>query len=208
MAQATIEGLQGEFAGELVSPGQPRYDSERQIFNGAIDQRPAVIARCAGPQDVIAAVDHGREQGLEIAVHGGGHGVRGHAVCDGGVMIDLRAMNAVEVDAQRRRARVQAGATWRDVDAATQAHGLAVTGGRVSSTGVAGLTLGSGSGWLERKLGLSADNLISAEVVLADGSLVTASTNEYEDLFWGLRGGSGNFGRPSRLPRVHGRRAG
>ena len=194
MAQVTSDRLQVDFAGELVRPGDPQYDALRRVFNGAVDRRPALIARCTGPGDVIAAVNHARDRGLEIAVHGGGHGVRGHAVCDGGVMVDLRPMNGIAIDAEHRRARVQAGVTWRELDAATQADGLAVTGGRVSSTGVAGFTLGSGSGWLERKLGLAADNLLSAEVVLADGSLVTASEDEDPDLFWGLRGGSGNFG--------------
>ncbi len=194
MAQLTSNRLRAEFAGELVEPGDPRYDDLRRVFNGAVDRRPALIARCTGRRDVIAAVNHARANGLEIAVHGGGHGVRGHATCDDGVMIDLRPMRRIDVDPWRRRARVQAGATWRDFDAAAQAHALAVTGGRVSSTGVSGFTLGSGSGWLERKLGLAADSLICAEVILADGSLVTVSEREHPELFWGLRGGGGNFG--------------
>jgi FAD/FMN-containing dehydrogenase len=199
MAQLTTDWLRAEFVGELVRPGDPRYDALRRVFNGAIDRRPALIARCAGAQDVIAAVEHARDHGLDVAVHGGGHGVRGHAVCDDGVMIDLRPMNQIEIDTGRRRARVQAGVTWRELDAATQANGLALTGGRVSSTGVAGFTLGSGSGWLERKLGLAADSLLSAQVVLADGSLVTASEHAHPELFWGLRGGSGNFGIVTRF---------
>jgi len=158
MAQVTTDRLQAEFEGELVEPRDPQYDMLRRVFNGAVDRHPALIARCAGPEDVIAAVNHARDRGLEIAVHGGGHGVRGHATCDDGVMIDLRPMKDIEIDSARRRARVQAGVTWRELDEATQAEGLAVTGGRVSSTGVAGFTLGSGSGWLERKLGLAADN--------------------------------------------------
>jgi FAD/FMN-containing dehydrogenase len=194
MAQVMTDRFRVEFGGELVQPGDPRYDMLRRVFNGAVDRHPALIARCTGPEDVIAAVDYARDHGLEIAVHGGGHGVRGHATCNAGVMIDLRPMKAVDIDAARRRVRVQGGLTWREFDAATQAEGLAVTGGRVSSTGVAGFTLGSGSGWLERKLGLAADNLLSAEVVLADGSLVNASERERSELFWGLRGGSGNFG--------------
>ena len=194
MAQVATDRLQAEFVGELVHPGDPYYDMLRRVYNGAVDRHPALIARCTGPDDVIAAVDHAREHGFEIAVHGGGHGVRGHATCDAGVMIDLRPMKAIEIDATRRRARVQAGVTWRELDAATQTEGLAVTGGRVSSTGVAGFTLGSGSGWLERKLGLAADNLLSADVVLADGSLVTVSERQHPELFWGLRGGGGNFG--------------
>jgi len=194
MTQVEVGRLQEELAGELVQPGDPRYESLRRVFNGSIDRRPAVIARCKSASDVAAAVNHGRREGLPIAVHGGGHGVAGHAVCDDGVMIDLRPMKAIEIDPARRRARAQAGLTWGEFDAATQASGLAVTGGRMSTTGIAGFTLGSGSGWLERKLGLAADNLISTEVVLADGSLVRASGDENEDLFWGLRGGSGNFG--------------
>jgi FAD/FMN-containing dehydrogenase len=194
MMQLATDRLQGEFAGELVMPGDPAYDAQRRVFNGAVDRYPALIARCTGGRDVIAAVNHGRDHGLEIAVHGGGHGVRGHATCDDGLMIDLRPMTQIEIDAALRRARVQAGVTWRELDAATQRFGLAVTGGRVSSTGVAGFTLGSGSGWLERKLGVAADSMLSAQVVLADGSLVTASEREHPELFWGLRGGSGNFG--------------
>jgi FAD/FMN-containing dehydrogenase len=175
MAQLTTDQLRAEFIGELVGPGDPQYDVLRRVHNGAVDRRPALIARCTGPGDVIAAVNHARDHGLEIAVYGGGHGVRGHAVCDDGMVIDLRPMKRIDIDPPRQRARVQAGATWREFDAAAQAHGLAITGGRVSSTGVAGFTLGSGSGWLERKLGLAADSLLSAEIILADGSLVTAS---------------------------------
>lgn len=194
MTQVEVGRLQEEFAGELVQPGDPKYESLRRVFNGSIDRRPAVIARCTSASDVAAAVNHGRREELPIAVHGGGHGVAGHAVCDDGVMVDLRPMKAIEIDPERWRARAQAGLTWGEFDTATQASGLAVTGGRMSTTGIAGFTLGSGSGWLERKLGLAADNLISAEVVLADGSLVRASEDENEDLFWGLRGASGNFG--------------
>jgi FAD/FMN-containing dehydrogenase len=189
-----IDRIQDEFAGELVRPSHPEYDSLRRVFNGMIDRHPAVIARCTDSADVSAAVNHGREQGLPISIHGGGHGVSGHAVCDEGVMIDLRPMKKIDIDAQRRIARVQGGLTWGEFDAATQEHGLAVTGGRMSTTGIAGFTLGSGSGWLERKHGFAADNLLSAEVVLADGRVVRASAQENPDLFWGLRGGGGNFG--------------
>ena len=194
MTAIAADALQTAFAGELLVPGDAKYDELRRVFNGMIDRCPAVIARCTCTADVVAAVNHGREHGLPVAVHGGGHGVAGHAVCEGGVMIDLRPLKGVEIDPQRRTTRAQAGLTWGEFDAATQEHGLAVTGGRMSTTGIAGLTLGSGSGWLERKFGLSADNLLSAEVVLADGSVVTASEQENPDLFWGLRGGSGNFG--------------
>jgi FAD/FMN-containing dehydrogenase len=194
MTGVAVDRLKEEFVGELAAPGDQEYDSLRRVFNGMIDRRPAVIARSTSTADVVAAVNYGREHGLPIAVHGGGHGVAGHAVCDGGVMIDLRPMQAIEIDPRRRTARAQAGLRWREFDAATQEHGLAVTGGRMSTTGIAGFTLGSGSGWLERKFGLSADNLLSAEVVLANGDVVNASEEENPDLFWGLRGGGGNFG--------------
>ncbi|HZO76862.1 MAG TPA: FAD-binding oxidoreductase [Solirubrobacteraceae bacterium] len=194
MTGTATHRLQDEFTGELVRPSEPEYDSLRRVFNGMIDRRPAVIARCGGPADVGVAVNHAREHGMPISVHGGGHGVGGHAVCDEGVMVDLRPMKKIDIDADRRIARAQGGLTWGDFDAATQEHGLAVTGGRMSTTGVGGFTLGSGSGWLERKYGLAADNLVSAQVVLGDGSVVTASEHENPDLFWGLRGGGGNFG--------------
>lgn len=194
MDQRIARELEETFRGDLVGPNEADYDSLRRVFNGMIDRRPALIARPSGPADVIAAVGHAREHGLEISVHGGGHGVAGHAVTEGGLMVDLRAMKGVKIDPERRIVHAQAGLTWGELDQETQAFGLAVTGGRMSTTGVAGFTLGSGSGWLERKLGLAADNLISADVVLADGRLVTASEREHPDLFWGLRGGGGNFG--------------
>jgi hypothetical protein len=194
MTGATIPDLEQSFGSELVYPDAARYDELRKVFNGMIDRRPAVIARCRTAADVAAAVEHARESDLPVSVHGGGHNVVGYAVCDGGVMIDLRPMKGIQVDPDRLLAHAEAGLTWGEFDAATQAHGLAVTGGRMSTTGIAGFTLGSGSGWLERKLGLAADNLISAEVVLADGSIVTASETENGELFWGLRGGGGNFG--------------
>jgi FAD/FMN-containing dehydrogenase len=183
-----------DFEGPLLMPGAPGYDEARSIFNGAIDRRPAMIARCQAATDVAAAIALARTEGLEISVRGGGHGVTGAAVTEGGVMIDLTPLKGIDVDADARRARVGAGVTWGELDAATQAHGLAVTGGRVSNTGVSGLTLGSGSGWLERKLGLTCDNLVSATVVTADGRIVQASAEENTDLFWGLKGGGGNFG--------------
>jgi FAD/FMN-containing dehydrogenase len=192
------------FHGTLIHPGDGTYDEARRLFNAMIDRRPALIARCASAGDVAAAVNLAREQSLPLAVHGGGHGVTGAAMCDAGVVVDLRGMKGIEVDPDARVARAAGGLTWGEFDAATQAHGLACTGGRVSTTGIAGLALGSGSGWLERKLGLVCDNLLAAEVVTADGRVVTASAEENADLFWGLRGGGGNFGVVTRFDlRLH-----
>ena len=182
------------FRGDLLLPTSPGYDTARRIWNGAIDRRPACIARCTGVADVVAAVRFARERNLEIAVRGGGHNVAGTAVCDDGVVIDLSAMRAVSVDPAGRTAWVQGGALWGDVDHETQAHGLATTAGIVSHTGVAGVTLGGGIGFLMRKHGLVVDNLLAAEVVTAEGSIVRASADEHPDLFWALRGGGGNFG--------------
>jgi FAD/FMN-containing dehydrogenase len=182
------------FRGELVYPSDPGYDATRAMFNGMIDRRPAVIAVCTCADDVVAAVNLARERGLPLSVYGGGHGVTGAAVCDDGVCVDLRGMKSITIDPDTRVVHAQGGCTWGEFDAATQEHGLAVTGGRVPSTGIAGLALGSGSGWLERKLGFTCDNLLAAEVVTADGRIVTASADENPDLFWGLRGGGGNFG--------------
>jgi hypothetical protein len=186
--------LDESFRGELLLPTSRGYDLARRIWNGAIDRRPAAIARCAGVADVVAAVRYARDNDLEIAVRGGGHNVAGTAMCDDGVVIDLSAMRAVSVDPAGRTAWVQGGALWGDVDHETQAHGLATTGGIVSHTGVAGLTLGGGIGFLMRKHGLTVDNLLAAEVVTAEGSIVRASADEHPDLFWALRGGGGNFG--------------
>ncbi len=183
-----------DFEVPVLRHGDPGYEEARSIFNGAIDRSPALIARCRDAGEVAAAIALGGREGLEISVRGGGHGVSGTAVTDGGLMVDLTPMKGIEIDVDERRARVQPGVTWSEFDAAAQEHGLAVTGGRVSNTGVAGLTLGSGSGWLERKFGLTCDNLVSAEVVTADGRVVRASAEEHPDLFWGLRGGGGNFG--------------
>ena len=188
------EELAANFRGELLAPGQDGYDDARKVWNGLIDRRPALIARCVGAADVIAAVRYARETSLPVAVRGGGHSASGHGTCDDGIVIDLSPMRSIRVDPEARTARAEAGATWGDFDAETQAFGLAVTGGRYSTTGIAGLTLGSGSGWLERKCGLTPDNLISADVVTADGRLITASADSNAELFWGLRGGGGNFG--------------
>ncbi|HEX6310841.1 MAG TPA: FAD-binding oxidoreductase [Acidimicrobiia bacterium] len=190
---ATTFDLPG-FGGRLIHPGDTDYDEARRVFNGMIDRRPALIARCANAADVAAAIGLARDHDLPLSVYGGGHGVTGSAVVDAGICVDMRAMKGIDVDADARTARAEAGLTWGELDAATQEHGLAVTGGRVSDTGVAGLALGSGSGWLERKCGFTCDNLVEAEVVTADGRKVVASENENADLFWGLRGGGGNFG--------------
>jgi FAD/FMN-containing dehydrogenase len=182
------------FQGELFYPGDGGYDEARAVFNGMIDRRPVLIARCASDDDVVAAVNVARNQGVGLSVYGGGHGVTGSAVVDGGICVDLRGMKGVSVDPSRQTVRAEGGLTWGELDAATTEHGLAVTGGRMTTTGIAGLALGSGSGWLERKYGFTCDNLIEAEVVTADGRKVRASADENPDLFWGLRGGGGNFG--------------
>ena len=194
LEEAAVQAFAAEFRGALVRPGDEAYDAERAVFNAIIDRHPALIARCTGVADVIAAVNFAREEGLVVAVRGGGHSVPGYAVCEGGIVIDLSPMKGIWVDPESRVARAQAGVTWGEFDRETQAFGLATTGGRVTHTGIAGLTLGSGSGWLERKFGLTCDNLLSAEVVTASGEFLRANESENEDLFWGLRGGGGNFG--------------
>jgi FAD/FMN-containing dehydrogenase len=191
---ATVKGFAEGLRGRLLQPGAEGFDNSRTVWNGMIDRRPALIARCAGPADVMAAVRFARDHGLLVSVKGGGHNITGNAVCDGGLMIDLSAMKSVRVDPARRTARAEAGLTWGEYNRETQAFGLASTGGVVSTTGIAGLTLGGGLGWLMGKHGLSCDNLISADLVTAAGELVTASAEENPDLFWGLRGGGGNFG--------------
>ncbi len=177
----------------LHEPGSAVYEDACTLFNAMVDRRPRYVARCSSPADVAEALAFARERGLEVSVRAGGHSVTGVCLCEG-VVLDVRGMDSVEVDAKRRVARVGGGAIWAQVDRATQEHGLATTGGRVSTTGVAGLTLGGGSGWLERKHGLACDNLIAAELVTADGRLVRASATENAELLWGLRGGGGNFG--------------
>jgi|RhiMetdeSRZDD1v2_1073273.scaffolds.fasta_scaffold205700_2 FAD/FMN-containing dehydrogenase len=188
------DALRPQLAGSVLSPSDAAYDDARRVHNGLIDRRPALVARCHGTADVQAAVRFGRERGLEIAVRGGGHNVAGNAVCDGGLMIDLSPMRAVHVDLRSRRARVQGGATWGDYNRETQLHGLASTGGVVSTTGVGGLTLGGGLGWLMGKHGLAIDSLRAVELVTATGDVVRSSAEEHPDLFWAVRGGGGNFG--------------
>src|SRR4051794_1654858 len=195
LGEATVQELREAVRGELVRPDDNGYAEACRIWNGAHDGRsPAVVVRCAGAADVIAAVGFARSNDLTIAVRGGGHSIAGFSTCDGGIVIDLSPMSGVRVDAAARRAVVGGGAVWADVDHETQAHALATTGGLVSTTGVGGFTLGGGIGWTMRKFGLACDNLRSADVVTADGRLVHASETENADLFWGLRGGGGNFG--------------
>jgi hypothetical protein len=182
------------FTGTLIGPDDDGYDEARRVYNGMIDRYPALIARCESVADVSAAVVHARRFGMEIAVRGGSHSAPGFGTSDGGLVIDLGPLKGIQVDPARRIAWVQPGVVWGELDDATQEHGLAVTGGRVSSTGVSGFTIGSGSGWLERKMGLAPDNLRAARVVTADGHVVKASETENPDLFWAIRGGGGNFG--------------
>ncbi|WP_254767422.1 FAD-binding oxidoreductase [Salinilacihabitans rarus] len=186
--------LEARLHGELIRPGEPGYDEARSVWNGMIDRSPALVVRARGVSDVIAAVDVAREHDLLLAVRGGGHNIAGNAVCDDGLMLDLSPMRSVRVDPERKRARVEPGATLADVDHETQAFGLATPFGINSTTGVAGLTLGGGFGWLTRKYGMTVDNLRSVDVVTADGELRRASEAERSDLFWGVRGGGGNFG--------------
>lgn len=186
--------LKQRLDGTLILPGNPGYDEARSIWNGMIDRKPAVIVRCRTEGDVTRAVEYARENQLIVAIRGGGHNIAGHAVCDGGLMIDLSAMKEVRVDALARRAYVRPGATLGDVDRATQAHGLATPTGINSTTGIAGLALGGGFGWLSRKLGLTSDNLVSARLVTAEAKCIQVSATSHVDLFWALRGGGGNFG--------------
>jgi FAD/FMN-containing dehydrogenase len=189
-----LDQLRAEVRGDVVTPGDDAYDDARKVYNGMIDRRPAVVVRCSNVDSVVAAVNFARENGLDLAIRGGGHSVPGFGTCDDGVVIDLSGMRSVTVDATSRTARAEGGATWGDFNDATHAHGLATTGGIISTTGIGGLTLGGGIGYLSRGFGLSCDNLISADVVTADGRSLVASDEENADLFWALRGGGGNFG--------------
>jgi FAD/FMN-containing dehydrogenase len=184
--EAAIADFAARLRGSVIHPGNPAYDDARHVWNGLIDRRPALIVRPTGTADVVEAVNFAREHHLLLSVRGGGHNVAGNAVNDGGVVIDLSSMRGVFVDPARRTARVQGGATWGDVDRETQVHGLATTGGQVSTTGVAGLTLHGGLGVLHRKYGLTIDNLLSVEIVTADGQVRTASATEHPDLFWAV----------------------
>ncbi len=192
--ETTVKGLKEKLRGELLTSDSPGYDKVRAIWNAMIDKRPAIIVRCAGAADVMQAVDFARKNDLPISVRGGGHNIAGNAVCDGGIMIDLSPMKSVRISPKDKRAFVEPGATLADFDHEAQAFGLATPLGINSTTGVAGLTLGGGFGWLSRKYGMTVDNLLSADVVTADGKLARASASENPDLFWGIRGGGGNFG--------------
>src|SRR5215207_1023736 len=189
-----VGALAGHVSGLVVSPRDAGYDEARAIHNGLVDRRPALIVRCRTTADVVAALEFARSAGLEVSVRGGGHNVAGRAVTDGGVMISLADMTEVAVDPASATAVAQGGATWAELNTATGEHGLAVTGGVISTTGIAGLTLGGGLGWLMGKHGLAADNLLSVELVTAGGDVVRASEDENDDLFWAVRGGGGNFG--------------
>jgi FAD/FMN-containing dehydrogenase len=199
-----IEALSATFSGALLQPGDDGYDDARRIHNGLIDKRPALIARCRGTADVVDAVTLAREAGLEISVRGGGHNVAGRAVTDGGLMIDLAEMKGIQVDSEARSIRAQGGVTWNEFNREATVHGLAVTGGAISSTGIAGLTLGGGLGWLMGMHGLAADNLLSVELVTAEGDVLHVTEDSDPDLFWALRGGGGNFGIATWLEyRLH-----
>ncbi|MFD7548569.1 FAD-binding oxidoreductase [Streptomyces sp. NPDC059816] len=194
LSEAALADLRRQFTGTVITPDDQGYDEARALYNGMIDRRPAVIAQCDGTADVAAAVRAARGADLPIAVRGGGHAVAGTASVDDGLVVDLRPMRGVQVDPDARTARIGGGATISDLDRATQPHGLATTGGRASTTGVGGFTLGGGSGWLERKFGIAGDNLAAVEVVTADGRTVLASPEHEPELFWALHGGGGNFG--------------
>jgi hypothetical protein len=194
LGRAALTELEASFRGQLIRPGEPIYDQHRGVWNGSIDRSPALIARCTGVADVVSAVRFARRSALPLAVRGGGHSFPGLSVCDHGIVIDLSPMKGIRVDPERRTARVQAGALLGELDRETQAFGLAVPAGIVTHTGVSGLTLGGGIGWLQRKYGLTIDQLLAADLVTADGEMAKASEADDRDLFWGLRGGGGNFG--------------
>jgi FAD/FMN-containing dehydrogenase len=192
--KAAVDTFRGSLHGQLIQPSDAGYDDARKVWNGMIDKHPGLIVRCADDADVISAINFARTQKLIVAVRGGGHNVAGFGTCDEGIVIDLSPMKTIEVDAVARTARAQAGLTWGEFDQATQAHNLATTGGLVSTTGIAGFTLGGGFGWLVRKYGLTVDNLLSVDMILASGQRLTASPTKNADLFWGVGGGGGNFG--------------
>jgi hypothetical protein len=194
ISSAALDALRDSARGDVIDPSDPRYDDARRVYNALIDKRPALILQCADVSDVMAGVRFGQEQGLAVAVRGGGHNAAGLGTCDKGLVLDLSRMRWTDVDPRRRTVRVGGGAVWGDVDHATAAFGLATPSGIIGTTGVGGLTLGGGFGHLSRRYGLACDNLISADIVTADGSLVTASLDEHPDLFWAIRGGGGNFG--------------
>ena len=201
---SSVDELRFRLQGGVHEPGDEFYEDTCTLFNTMIDRRPLLVVECIAVDDVVAAVAFTREHELPIAVRAGGHSVAGLSLCDDGVVLDLRGMADIDVDPDRRIVRVGGGAIWADVDRATQAHGLATTGGRVSTTGVAGLTLGGGSGWLERKHGLACDNLVAAELVTWDGRIIRASEHENAELLWALRGGGGSFGVVTALElRLH-----
>ena len=194
MTESNLDQLRAQVVGEVVAPGDETYDEARKVYNAMIDRRPGVVVHCLNTSDVVAAVNFARENELDLAVRGGSHSVPGFGTCEGGVVIDLSGMRSVSVNPTSRTARAEGGATWGDFNDATHAHGLATTGGIISTTGIGGLTLGGGIGYLTRAFGLSCDNLVSAEVVTADGRSVVANDDDNTDLFWALRGGGGNFG--------------
>lgn len=204
MEASALTGLREDFEGSVIAEGEDGYEEARSIFNAMIERRPRVIAQCESVADVKGALAHAQDAGLEVAIRSGGHSVAGASLTDGGLVVDMRRMNGVEVDPGARTATVEGGAVWADFDRATQAHGLMAPGGRVSTTGVAGLTLGGGSTWLERKFGFACDNLLSVDLVVADGREVTASEDENPELFWALHGAGGNFGVATKLVfRLH-----
>ena len=203
-AEIQLEELRFRLRGELYEPGEAGFEEACTLFNSMVEHRPRLVARCSAPEDVVVALAFARRQGLPVAVRGGGHSVTGRCLCADGLAIDVRGMRDVEVDPERGVAQVGGGATWAEVDRATQAHGLATTGGRVSTTGVAGLTMGGGSGWLERKHGLACDNLLAAQLVTAEGEIVRATADENPELLWALCGGGANFGVITALElRLH-----
>lgn len=204
IATTALDALQSGLRGKLIRPGDYAYDAARRVYNGMIDRRPALVVRPAGVADIVRSVNFAREGKLDLAIRGGGHNVAGFGTCDNGLVIDLAGMKSVRVDPGKRTVRAEAGCTWGDLDHATHAFGMATPGGVIASTGIAGLTLGGGFGHLSRKYGLSCDNLLSADVVTADGQFRTASATENPDLFWALRGGGGNFGVVTSLEyRLH-----